>query len=184
MAADALRRPSDVAEQWLNRLLMVLLLLGVPVLAFAAGSAAYTSELRTARSQAAERHQVTAHLTEDAGGAPVTRAGEDRQRAPVRWTEKNGAARTGVAEVPPGTEKGETVRVWVDRAGKVTTAPLPSSAAMSTGWTAGAMTAAAGATVVWGTRAAIRRALDHRRCAQWEKEWDELEPVWSRRLPG
>ncbi|WKX69008.1 hypothetical protein [Streptomyces sp. XD-27] len=162
----------------------MLLLVGVPVLAFAAGSAAYTSELHTARSQAAERHQVTARLTGDAGGAVVSRAGEDMQKAPVRWTEKNGAVRTGVAEVPPGAEKGETVRVWVDRAGKVTDAPLPASSATATGWTAGAMTAAAGVTAVWGTRAAVRWAFDRRRYAQWEKEWDVLEPVWSRRLPG
>ncbi|WP_159401292.1 hypothetical protein [Streptomyces maremycinicus] len=45
----------------------------------------------------------------------------------------------------------------------------------------GAAAAALAAVLLLAIRAAARVRLDRRRMAQWEAEWGEIEPRWSRR---
>ncbi|WP_327312710.1 Rv1733c family protein [Streptomyces sp. NBC_01235] len=175
--ADSLRRTSDRCECWFRRVLVVVLLLGLPAAAGSAGLTAYEASMRTVRAQAAERHQVTARLTS-------TVKGDDwaKRAAQVRWTDTNGVVRTGTALVKPGTSKGATVRVWVTRDGTVTGPPASTLNATTSGWMVGGMAAfgvAAGSCAAW---AGVRRVLDRRRYARWDAEWLLVEPQWSARF--
>ncbi|WP_328835179.1 hypothetical protein [Streptomyces europaeiscabiei] len=93
--ANSLSRTSDRFEGWFRRVLTVVLVLGLPTAAVSAGLTAYEASMRTVRTQAAERHQVTAR--------PTTGVKNDddsaKQQVQVRWTDANGVVRTGTALV-------------------------------------------------------------------------------------
>lgn len=180
--ANPLRRPCDRVQSWLNRLLVLLLLLGAPVAALAVGGTVHTSEMHAVRAESVQRHEVTARLTADAHGAMLGGTGEDAQRAPVRWTEKDGTVHTGTALVAPGRQAGTTVRTWVDRNGAVTTAPAEPMTATVTGWAAGGLAAVAVVGVGLAAREGLGWMIDRHRYAQWDREWELLEPQWTGRL--
>lgn len=176
--ANSLRRTSDRFEGWFRRVLMVVLVLGLPAASVSAGLTAYEASMRTGRAQAAERHQVTTRLT-----AGVKNDDDWAKRpAQVRWTDTDGVVRTATALVKSGTPKGATVRVWVTRDGTVTSAPTSTLNATTSGWMVGGMAAfgvAAGSYAAW---AGMRLVLDRRRYARWDAEWDLVEPQWSKRF--
>ncbi|WP_328974355.1 hypothetical protein [Streptomyces canus] len=174
---NSLRRTSDTFECWMRRVLMVVLVLGLPAAAVSAGLAAYEAAKHTVRTQAAERHQVTARLTSTAGGGDWV-----KRPAPVRWTDLNGDVHTGAALVKPGTPKGSTVRVWVNRDGQVTDPPTTRLNATTSGWLVGGMAAFGVGAGSCAVGAGIRLVLDRRRYAQWDAEWDLVEPGWSARF--
>jgi hypothetical protein len=176
--ANPLRRTSDRVEAWFRRFLMLVLLLGLPVAALSAGLAAYESSMRTVEAQTAELHQVTARLAANAEGTNEVA----RQPARVRWTDGDGTVRTGTALVEPGTAKGATVRVWVDRNGSLTGPPLTELQARSNGWFVGGVTAVGVVAGCYAARGGMRRLLDRRRYARWDAEWDLVEPLWSARF--
>lgn len=176
--ANPLGRASDRLERWFSRVLMVLLVLGVPVAAFSAGQAAYEASMRTVTAQAAQRHEVATRLASSVQGDPTT----GRQPALVRWTDADGRARTGTALVESGTPEGATVRVWLDRDGRITGPPMSTRAAQSNGWFVGGVAGVGVAAGCYAARAALRVALDRRRYAQWDTEWDLVEPLWSARF--
>ncbi|MFE0512223.1 hypothetical protein [Streptomyces sp. NPDC058964] len=176
--ANPLRRTSDRVESWFRGVLMCVLVLGLPAAALGAGLTAYETSMRTVQAQAAQRHEVTARLTSSVPG-------DDRaakRPARIRWTEPNGIARTGTTLVEPGTPKGATVRVWANRDGAIADAPMNPVAAQSNGWFVGAVAALGVVAGVCAARAAMRRALDRRRYAQWDVEWNLVEPLWSGRF--
>lgn len=175
--ANSLRRTSDRFEHWFRRVLVVVLFVGLPTASIGAGLASYEASMRTVRAQTAERHQVTARP------ASAVRGGDWAKRpAQVRWTDPDGAVRTGSALVRTGTPAGAAVRVWVDRHGTVTTAPATTLNAAAGGWLIGGMTAFGVAAGLHATHAGVRRLLDRRRYAQWDAEWDLVEPRWSARF--
>ncbi|MER6290762.1 Rv1733c family protein [Streptomyces sviceus] len=176
--ANSLRRTSDRFEGWFRRVLTVVLLLGLPAAAVSTGLTAYEASMGTVRAQTAERHQVTARLTagvqSDEGWAKLP--------AQVRWTDTNGVVRTGAALVKPGTPKGAPVRVWVTREGTVTGPPTSTLNATSSGWMVGAMAAFGVAAGCYAALAGMRLILNRKRYAQWDAEWDLVEPQWSARF--
>ncbi|MCQ9179394.1 hypothetical protein KMT30_10195 [Streptomyces sp. IBSBF 2953] len=176
--ANSLSRMSDRFEGWFRRVLMVVLVLGLPAAAVSAGLTAYEASMRTVRAQAAERHQVTARST--AG----VRNDDDWAKRPaqVRWTDTDGVVRTGTALVKPGTPKGATVRVWVTRDGTITSQPVNTLNATTSGWVVGGMAAFGVAAVSYAAWTGMRLVLDRRRYAQWDTEWDLVEPQWSARF--
>jgi hypothetical protein len=184
--AAALRRPSDVVQSWLTAILLVFLVLGAPAAALGTGTVVYRSDLETVRTQSAERHRVAARLAVDADPGAVQSTGEGTAKVavPVRWTDEDGRERTATTAVEPGARAGTTVRIWVDREGAVTTAPMSPSNAMASAWVTGVLTACVMAAGSVAARAALVRLLDRRRYAQWEAEWELLEPRWSGRLRG
>ncbi|MEU5538943.1 hypothetical protein [Streptomyces sp. NPDC020362] len=175
---NPLRRTSDRVESWFRQVLVLFLVLGLPVAALSAGLTAYGASMRTMRAQAAERHAVTARLTSDVLGN--TRVSQ--QPAQIRWTERNGVVRTGTTLVEPGTPKNTIVRVWVDRDGTITSPPMNAVGAKADGWFVGGMAALGTVAGSYAARAAVRVSLNRRRYAQWEREWDQVEPLWSGRF--
>lgn len=176
--ANALRRTSDRFELWFRRVLVAVLVLGLPAAAAGAGLTAYEASMRTARAQAAERHQVTARLTAGADSDDEWA----KRPARIRWTDPDGGVRTGATLVKPGTPQGATVRVWVTRDGTVTGPPTSALNATTRGWVVGGMAAFGLAAGSWAAWAGMRLVLDRRRYAQWDAEWDLLEPRWSARF--
>ncbi|WP_158712258.1 hypothetical protein [Streptomyces sp. NRRL F-5135] len=182
--ANPLLRLSDWLRIWVDLLIAAALVIGVPAAGWAAGAATYDHYQAVARSRSADRHQVTAVLTGDAGGsAPIAGPGVALAGAPVRWTAADGTHH-GTAAVAAGLRKGRQVRIWVDdRTEKVVTPPSsPGPAVTLFSGVATGVTAAGGAVGLAAcVRAAVRRSLDHRDCARWEKEWARVEPHWTHR---
>ncbi|MFE7896855.1 hypothetical protein ACFU3E_04790 [Streptomyces sp. NPDC057424] len=174
-------RRSDRVETWSSRVLLAVLVLGLPAASVSAGTAVHESTMRTVRAQAAERSQTTAQVTSAPESAPGSAANE-RQRVQLKWTDEDGRQRTGTAQVALDETAGSTVRVWVDREGNVTTPPMSASNAQVTGWLMGGMTAAGVYVGFLAARRGVRLALDRRRYAQWDAEWDRVEPLWSARF--
>ncbi|MFD7766114.1 hypothetical protein [Streptomyces sp. NPDC059787] len=175
---NPLIRTSDRVESWLRRVLLVVLLAGLPVAGLVVGRTTYESSIQTVRTQSAERQQVGARvmsIAENVGQAV-------RERAQVRWADSSGAVRTATALLKPGMTEGATVRVWVDRDGTVTGPPLTKRQALTNGWFAGGITVIGVTAGVFLTRAGARLVLDRRRYARWDAEWDLVEPGWAGRF--
>ncbi|MDW8805527.1 hypothetical protein P1P68_12240 [Streptomyces scabiei] len=176
--ANPLMRPSDRFESWLRRFLLLVLVLGLPLVAYSAGTRVYESSMRTVQVQRAERHEITARLAED-----LERDNNAaKQLARVRWTDENGGVRTGEALVKAGTDKGASVRVWLDRDGNLTAPPMNTLNAKASGWLAGGMAAFGVAMGCYAVRSGTRLLLDRGRYARWDADWDKVEPLWSARF--
>ncbi|MGO4633789.1 hypothetical protein AB4225_23120 [Streptomyces sp. 2RAF24] len=171
------RRPARRAA------LVFVLLIAVICGAVAAGSL-WSAGSETDRELAAHRRQVTATTTGRAKDPPAaTRYGTKPQAvAPAVWEQPEHVRRSGNIHVPPRTPEGRAVTIWVDDAGSP--ARPPGSAAdraltsMSGGVAAAGVTGVTGAAVVL----LVRRRNEGHRLAAWEREWEQVEPVWSGRL--
>jgi len=177
---NPLRRGSDRAETVVLATLLTAFLAGAPFAAHAAGSWATASSAREARAQQASLTQVTATLLKNA----VVRSGYGSAAGAVadaRWRAPDGQVRTGAVAVTAGAAGGSTVRIWVDQAGRLASAPLTrDQVAGRAQFVAGAAVtclAAVLAVAGWLTR----RALDRRRLARWDAEWLANGPRWSPR---
>ncbi|AJC60984.1 hypothetical protein [Streptomyces sp. 769] len=181
-----LRRASDRLRFGVDALLALVLLLGLPSAAIVAGTAAYAWRLHNARTEAAERRLVTAHLTagtSDRGEqAPPSTLGPFT--APARWTGPDGRPHTAVIQATPEDRKGTPVRIWVDRQDEVAGARPSRASALATGWLVGSLAGGLCAGTGYGTRRAAALLLDRVRYRQWEAEWRRVEPRWSRQAPG
>jgi len=99
--------------------------------------------------------------------------------ADVRWVDGSGGTHKAKAAVPPTTDAGDRVRLWLDRAGRVTSAPADDAAGNAV--TLGSLTfLVLGAAVTAG--AVVRRSrLNCIDQLHWEQEWRLVEPAWTHR---
>ncbi|MEU5220656.1 hypothetical protein AB0G79_31265 [Streptomyces sp. NPDC020807] len=139
---------------------------------------------RTERARAAQLHQVTATTTGAAREpSALTRSGAaSRAIAPALWEYPDGVRRSGTVEVPAGTPRGRTVTVTVDDSGTVVRRASSSSDIMLISLVGGTATAGAVAATGAGTLVVMRRRTDGCTFAALEREWEQVEPVWSGRL--
>ncbi|MER6185888.1 hypothetical protein [Streptomyces sp. NPDC001652] len=170
-----LRRRSYLVEAWL---LFVTWTLAVAA-AVAVGVVTASAAERDINGLRAQRHTVSAVLTENAD-QPVAEGGDvDRAWATVRWSGRDGKVRTGVARVDPGSRAGSPVEVWLDTEDRLVPEPSTPEQAELHGAVLGTVAALlAGAVVVlagWGGRVCLER----RRLAQWDKEWAGNGPQWG-----
>ncbi|MFH9331970.1 hypothetical protein ACH4KU_23680 [Streptomyces althioticus] len=176
--SNPLRRRSDHLEAWISRLLLLILLLGLPAATLGTGLATYRSAMGTVRTQSAERHEVDARVV----SAVRTVTATEEQRAQVRWIDDEGTTRTDNALVKPHTPNGATVRVWVTRDGAVTGPPMTENQAMTTSWFTGGAAATGFVAMIYVTRVGVRHKLDRERYALWDAEWERVEPLWAGRF--
>ncbi|GAA2744076.1 Rv1733c family protein [Kitasatospora cinereorecta] len=179
---NPLRRSSDRFQWWLGRILLAVVLVGLPVAAAAAGLQSYRAEVHAGRAQSAARHTVTAHLTADA----VDSAPQVVSKVPVTasWTAADGTTRTTTVRIWPGVRAGTPVVLWVDGRDAVTSAPVTGGQAVTAGLTTAAVTAGSVAVVCLAAWKGSVRLLDRGRYARWDAEWSLVEPRWSKRLPN
>ncbi|MEU4063483.1 hypothetical protein AB0F25_13795 [Streptomyces wedmorensis] len=139
---------------------------------------------RTDRELAAHRHQVKATTTGpavDPSGA--ARYGTNPQAlAPAAWEHPEHVRRSGTVHVPPGTPPGRIVTIWVDDAGSPARPPGSAADRAFTSLSGGIATAGAVGVTGAGVVLLVRRRSEGHRLAGWEREWEQVEPVWSGRL--
>ncbi|MBT3149587.1 hypothetical protein HTV45_01455 [Streptomyces sp. CHD11] len=180
---NPLRRRSDLAEAWLLLATLVLALLaGMFAGVAAAGAVSGSIEDRREHTRA-----VPAVLVEDAAHAPpaaVAEDGDGRVWAKVRWAAPDGTPRTGRAEVDAGAKAGSEATVRNDAEGRLVSSPPEGADARFQIVMAGLTVAvgAAGAAVLGGW--VVRSRLQSRRLAEWEAEWQRVEPSWRKRMTG
>ncbi|MXM64673.1 hypothetical protein GR925_14760 [Streptomyces sp. HUCO-GS316] len=179
--ANPLRRTSARVEAWCSRFQLVMLVLGLPAASVSAGLAAYGSAMRTVEARSAQRHRVTARLTSASESAPGG-AADENQKVQVSWTGGGGRQQTGTVRVPLDKAVGSTARIWVDREGSVQDPPMFAGDAKANGWLMGGMTAVGMCSGFVVARKGMSPALDRRRYAQWDGEWEPAEPLWSARF--
>ena len=177
---NPLRRSSDRLAAAIVAAVLLTFLVGAPIAALAAGWWARVASSQVARAQRASWRQVPAVLVADAPSAMnVGYGAASPPGARARWTAPDGTARRGYVVVPAGTRAGGTVRIWVDRAGWQTGPPLRPD--QVTGQTVLAMVIAPlmlGALVVCAGALGLQ-AVDRRRLAAWDAEWQTTGPRWT-----
>jgi hypothetical protein len=174
------RRGTDRIEDAAAWLLTIAALLGLMVAGYVA-LGIHAATLEQGRIAQGERAHVEAVLLDD---APVQYREADfdgvAQRS-VRFTDPAGLDRTAAIPLPGRPPAGDVVGLWVDRAGRVVSAPFTSLDAVVLGGLAGLAAAVVGAAVLAATWMVLRRVLDARNCAAWGREWASVGPLWSGR---
>ncbi|MFF6772436.1 hypothetical protein ACFY8W_02620 [Streptomyces sp. NPDC012637] len=138
----------------------------------------------TDRAVAAHRHQVKATTTGPAKEPPLAarHGGKPQTVAPAVWEYPDDIRRSGTVPVPPRTPQGRGVTIWVDDDG--TPAQPPGSAAdrALVSLAGGIAVAGAAGAAGQGALSLVRRRAEGRVLGAWEREWEQVEPLWSGRL--
>ncbi|MGW6752474.1 Rv1733c family protein [Streptomyces sp. NPDC055006] len=151
--------------------------------AFAIRVAVWHTETHAAHTQALHRHRVSATTLGEAHRAlPLRFDSTETATARAAWAYPASQRHTAMLLVPAGTPVGGKVLVWVDDAGREAPAPRSegdiASSAVATGTAAFGVLVLSAATVIW-----LRlRWVEARRLAEWDREWQLVEPLWSGRL--
>nr|WSX48491.1 hypothetical protein OG409_05745 [Streptomyces sp. NBC_00974] len=178
---NELRRPADRIRRRWNVVLALSFLIAL-ICGIVVTTVVWDAGSRAARETARHRHQTEATTVGAAERAVSHRSGGTaRVLAPAGWEYPAAQQHSGTVSVPPGTPAGRTVTIWVDDAGAE--APPPSSGAQRA-YTAAV--AGAGALSLFalasGALVSLRvRLVETRSLAQWEHEWEAVEPRWSGR---
>jgi hypothetical protein len=159
---------------------MVVFLAGAPLAAMAASQWAYSGAVRAERAENAAWHPVTAVVLQSVPKPPANPYGAaDVGQVPAVWTAPDGTRHTGSVTVAGGTAKGSKVTIWIDRSGVQTGPPLEPAQVADRAALAGALAVFGVAFLLMATGALIHRALDRRRLAAWDAEWDVAGPHWT-----
>jgi hypothetical protein len=173
---NPLRRPVDRREARLISSLLVIFLIASPLVAVLGAHLSYAASLRQMHAQRSWR-EVTATLEQrvtdtsgsTGGWAPV---------AAARWTAPDGRARHGLIAVDGSAQAGQHVTIWVDGAGQPTLSPVPRSSAVLSAVTIGLSAPFCLALLLMLAGWIVRLVLNRRRLADWENEWNAVEPRW------
>ncbi|MER5281161.1 hypothetical protein ABT025_36295 [Streptomyces sp. NPDC002809] len=167
-----------------RRLALVIAVVIALICGAMSAGAVWKAAARTDSEVAAHRHRVVATTTDRAGFALATRYGATSvSTAPASWQYPGHVPRSGSIHVRAGTPKGHEVAIWVNDAGTYQ-AQSPASVSQRVFISMAVGVGAAGAvglTVALAVLLVRRRAMG-RRLVAWEREWEEVEPVWTGRL--
>jgi len=168
-------RIDDVATLILLAAGMMLL-----VISFTVGLGTSDQMAERARIEAQDRVPGVARLL----GASPTLAGEYGASSPLMipasWQDQRGVEHTGEVNAPEGLAGGSTVRIWMDPTGAVVSAPTSTTDVLVCSVMAAGLVLGFGAvalTVLW---VVVRRFTFAYNCAQWEREWMAVAPIWSK----
>jgi hypothetical protein len=168
------RRNALTRKELALRLGAVVLALLLLPFALAFGSTTYANASARAESQAHSVRPVTATVVETPAGAPTT-------TRIVRWQLPNGATRTTRITVDRGsTQPGDQVHIWLDAAGHPTDPPESEAGAVVLGAGAALLAWLLGVLVIATLHHLALRNLRRRQSAAWQREWELVEPIWSR----
>lgn len=183
---NALARSSDRTESAVVLVSVMLWLLALPI-CVVVGFLWWQHLSMDVADQQRSRMQVVATTTADAPEFVVTQRGvplDDFVPVAAQWVGGTGATHTGTVLAPTGAAAGSTQRIWVNREGDLTEAPLDSAGAVIT-----VVLSVSGLWLCWGGllyggRSALRFRLDRQRMADWDAQWRQVEPHWSGRHPA
>ncbi|WP_141202983.1 Rv1733c family protein [Streptomyces griseorubiginosus] len=176
--SNPLRRREDIAEAWVVLAMWLLVVVG----GMTVGLVAAHATASTLDRQRTDRHSVHAVLLAD---VPRPASGKwssgDKALAKVRWRSPDGSAHVDRTLVTPGLRAGSRVVVWEGGRGTLVTEPPSATEATLEAAVMGGLAALALAGSVCAAGAAVRRRLDQRRMAGWDREWDLVGPKWGHR---
>ncbi|GIJ72606.1 Rv1733c family protein [Virgisporangium ochraceum] len=178
---NPLRRPTDRFETWFTVLLTIAVLVTAPFAVWWCAGDAYERATSAADRQRDMLFLVQAVLLADADRAERTYTddGATLLLVPARWTAPDGTVRTGQLEPPAYGRAGSTVAIWTDIRGNPMQPPTSNPLGASVGV---GLAVTSFAVVVYAcVLAAVRRSLNRRRMAAWQREWRSVEPRWSGR---
>lgn len=174
---NELRRTSDRIEAWARLLLMMLFVpLAVVTTIVATGIVRDNGagELRAAHAI----RQVRAVLVAKAPPRAAATAGLGMTWR-ARWS-AGGVSRTGLVLAADGYSPGARVPVWVDRSGHLHSPPVTPGQVTSREVLAGILSPLGAGVVTWLGFLGLRRRLNIRRLAGWDRDWSVVEPQWKR----
>lgn len=167
-------RASDRVQAFVVVVFVLLVIVAAP---FAAEIGAGTAGQRTrqAAEETAARHEVSATLLADAPPDAVVAGADGLTSGPApraaRWRLPGGDQRVGQVDAGAQLHAGDTVAIWVDRAGNHVPPPLDRPTAVAEGvltgfglW-AGLCVALA---LLYGALVAV---FDRRRLKRWQHDW-------------
>ncbi|MBB5156055.1 Rv1733c family protein [Saccharopolyspora phatthalungensis] len=179
---NSLRRPADRVAAAIMAVLLAAALIGIPVAVWA-GFAVHARESAEAAVAVTVTRSVAAVVVEP----PQTRfSGENREVQTVTWWSKvqwlgmDGLPRVDTARVPPSTEVGGTVPLWVDSADRITEAPDSDVEVLVGAVTSAVMVLIAWQAVCLGLLFLTRVTADSLATRAWHREWEIVEPKWTR----
>ena len=192
MALDRnpLRRWPDRIRAWVGIAAVVLVAVMAPLTVRPVMDHVHRGAVREASEQAAHLHRLPAVTLRGARpvswtvaasmpeqGAPTRPA----VRVPARWQGPDGRQHQSMVSVDHAVRAGQTVPVWTDARGAMTTAP-------ATAQQIGVRTAFSGVgaglavlALIGGTAWLVRRLLARRSAAEWGREWLVVAPQWTRK---
>jgi hypothetical protein len=175
---NPVRRRIDRVEAVLLAGLIALLLLGGPALAGVAGRGIRAGGQRQQHAEATWRPEW-AVIGGRAAYPALPWASVPAGRV-ARWTAPDGQLRTGRILVEPEVAAGSRTRVWVNRQGALTGPPLRAAQLRDRVLTARLLTYAGLGVLLGFAAGAGRYLLRRHRLAGWEREWQVLEPWWTK----
>lgn len=161
------------------RVLLVLAVTATAALAALLAVGFYHQDRAAAQRQAAALHRTQAVALTDADqGHGGYGAGFS---AVLRWTDPSGATRQGRAAVDAATVTGAGVPVWLDSADRPTAPPTTAADSTSMAILLGGLVLVTGASLVLAGASLARSRLGRADLRDWEREWNRIEPAWTRR---
>jgi hypothetical protein len=176
------RRRTDRVE---DGLAWALTAVGLFVLFLSVLAGAWAGAEAAERGRAAEneRARVEAVVLHDAPGHDQESDADAVRWTSVRYIDRSGGIHEVDLSVMDQPLAGSTVPVWVDRAGRLASAPPGALDSVVVGAMVGLGIAAIGALLLVTTWIGLRHQLDVRNGAAWACEWEKVEPGWSGRAP-
>ncbi len=175
---NPLRRRSDHVEAAV-RLTAVIGVVVAVVIGIVLGLQSYRKGVQAEEYQANTRHLTKAVVIRDAAPPKVAPSGGVvTPRAQASWKAPDGTVREGYIEAEPAKHVGDTVLIWTDQNGAVTTKPQDRETTLVTAITHG-VGIPLGAFAVFGGLAIGVRVVNQRQARRrWEAEWNVVEPSW------
>jgi hypothetical protein len=177
--SNPLRRKVDRVEAGIFAGLLVTFLIGVPLLAVAAGwweHGAAVAEQRAQRSV----HLVTAVLVQDVPDIALGTGTWDGG-ALARWTASDGRSCAGVVLDTAGAKAGSRLPIWADGSCRQVDPPLTRGAVRSRVIAAAALAPAAFAVTLLAVAIWLRWLFNRRRLAGWGAAWADVGPRYTGR---
>jgi hypothetical protein len=179
-ADNPLRRPVDRAEATAMRVVIAAFAVTWVLAGLFAAHAADVAGLRQQQSESGW-HQVRATLQQDAA--------ESAQSSPVwgaawtaaTWPGPGGRSHHGLIPTDLNARAGQSVEIWVNTAGQVTRPPLTSADINDQMAFAVLSVTMVLAVLLSIAVVSVRLLFDRRRMAGWQRAWDAVGPLWSRR---
>jgi hypothetical protein len=179
-ADNPLRRPVDRAEATAMRVVIAAFAVVWVLTGLFAAHAADVAGLRQQQSESGW-HQVRATLQQDAA--------ESAQSSPVwgaawtaaAWPGPGGRSRHGLIPTDLNARAGQSVEIWVNAAGQVTRPRLTSADIKDQMAFAVLSVTMVLAVLLSIAVVSVRLLFDRRRMAGWQRAWDAVGPLWSRR---
>jgi hypothetical protein len=175
---NPLRRAADRAETALLATLVIAFLVGAPFVALATGAWVHGIAQRVQLAQDAARTQVTAVVL---AVAQPSAGQELAWEAQARWTAPDGREVTDEIPVESGTAIGGSIRIWVDRTGDLTNAPLLDSQVTGQTDLGEALGFAVTGVVLTFVGVMAHWSFNKRRMAAWDADWHATGPRWTTR---